>query len=127
MTRRKLGVLLAVISALVALTATTAFAGDNDSGFKTAKPAFLDGKNGWTAEAIISVGDELPSGYMFEAIPDGIAIGQINGNGTADIFVNHELSPVPFPATRQDPINSTVSRLRLNQHSAGVLKGEYVR
>jgi hypothetical protein len=43
-----------------------------------------------------------------------------------DILVNHELSPVPFPATRQDPINSTVSRLRLNQHSAGVLKADYV-
>ena len=126
MTRRKLGVLFAVISALVALTATAAFAGDNDSGFKTAKPAFLDGRNGWTAEAIISVGDELPGGYLFEAIPDGIAIGKVNGKGTADIFVNHELSPVPFPATRQDPINSTISKLRLNQHSAGVLKGEYV-
>ena len=126
MTRRTLGVLLAVAVALVALTATAAFAGDNDSGFKTAKPAFLDGKNGWTAEAIISVGDELPGGYHFEAIPDGISIGNINGKGTADILVNHELSPVPFPATRQDPINSTVSKLRLNQHSAGVLKGEYV-
>ena len=126
MTRRKLGMLLAVTVALVALTATAAFAGDNDSGFKTAKPAFLDGKNGWTAEAIISVGDELPGGYLFEAIPDGISIAKINGKGTADILVNHELSPVPFPATRQDPINSTVSELRLNQHSAGVLKGEYV-
>ena len=126
MTRRKLGVLVGVAAALVALTATAAFAGDNDAGFKTSKGTFLDGKNGWTAEAIISVGDTLPGGYMFEAIPDGIAIGNINGKGTADIFVNHELSLVPFPATRQDPINSTISKLRLSQHSAGVLKGEYV-
>ncbi len=63
---------------------------------------------------------------MFEAIPDGISIGKVNGKGTADILVNHELSLVPFPATRQDATNSTVSQLRLNQHSAGVLKGEYV-
>ena len=126
MTRRKLGVLLAGTVALVALTATAALGGDNESGFKTAKPAFLDGKNGWTAEAIISVGDSLPGGYLFEAIPDGISIGKTNGKGTVDILVNHELSTVPFPATRQDPINSTVSQLRLNQHSAGVLKADYV-
>ena len=40
--------------------------------------------------------------------------------------MNHETSLVPFPATRQDHINSTISKLRLNQNSAGVLKGEYV-
>jgi hypothetical protein len=125
-TRRKLGVLLVVTVALGALTAAAALAGSNDAGFKTAKPAFLDGRNGWTTEPIISVGDQLPGGYLFEAIPDGISIGKINGKGTADILVNHELSPVPFPATRQDPINSTVSQLRLHQHSAGVLKGDYV-
>ena len=86
----------------------------------------LDGRNGWSTEAIISVGDTLPGGYTFEAIPDGIAIGNVNGQGTVDILVNHELSPVPFPATRQDGLNATVSQLRLNQHSAGVLKGDYV-
>jgi hypothetical protein len=126
MTRRRPGLLLAVAMALVALTASAASAQRNDAGFKTSKPAFLEGKDGWTAEALISTGDTLPGGYLFEAIPDGISIGRINGNGTADILVNHELSLVPFPATRQDPSNSTVSKLRLNQHSAGVLKGEYV-
>jgi hypothetical protein len=125
MTRRTPGGLLALAVALVALTASAASAQSN-AGFKTAKPAFLEGKSGWTAEALISTGDALPGGYLFEAIPDGISIGRINGNGTADILVNHELSLVPFPATRQDPSNSTVSQLRLNQHSAGVLKGDYV-
>ena len=126
MTGHRLGVLLAATVALVALTATAASAGDNESGFTTSKSAFLDGRNGWTTEAIISVGDTLPGGYLFEALPDGISIARTNGRGTADILVNHELSPVPFPATRQDPLNSTVSRLRLQQHSAGVLKGDYV-
>jgi len=126
MTKRKLGVLLAGLVAGSAFATAAAFAGDNESGFETARPAFLEGKNGWTAEAIISVGDSLPGGYLFEAIPDGISIGKTNGKGTVDILVNHELSPVPFPATRQDPINSTVSQLRLNQHSGGVLKGDYV-
>jgi hypothetical protein len=112
--------------AVVATFAATAAAGNGNGGFTTDAAAMLDGRNGWTTEAIISVGDTLGSGYMFESIPDGIAVERINGQGTADILVNHELSPVPFPATRQDPINSTVSRLRLNQHSGGVLKGEYV-
>ena len=126
MTRRKLGLLLVGVLAVSAVATTAASAQQNDAGFKTAAPAFLDGRNGWTTEAIISVGDTLPGGYLFEAIPDGISIGKINGNGTADILVNHELSLVPFPATRQDPLNSTVSQLRLHQKSAGVLKGEYV-
>jgi hypothetical protein len=110
--------------ALVAVFATTA--GGANGGFTTSVDEMLDGRNGWTTEAIISVGDTLGSGYTFEAIPDGISIERVNGQGTADILVNHELSLVPFPATRQDHLNSTVSKLRLNQHSAGVLKGEYV-
>ena len=42
-----------------------------------------------------------------------------------DVYVNHETSLVPFPANRSDFTNSLVSKLRLNQHSAGVLRGEY--
>jgi len=124
---RKLAPALAVGAlALLAVLATGAAAGNNDSGFKTSAAKMLDGRNGWSTEAIISVGDTLPGSYTFEAIPDGIAIGNVNGQGTVDILVNHELSPVPFPATRQDGLNATVSQLRLNQHSAGVLKGDYV-
>lgn len=124
---RKLAPALAVGAlALLAVLATAAAAGNNDSGFKTSAAKMLDGRNGWSTEAIISVGDALPGGYTFEAIPDGIAIGNVNGQGTVDILVNHELSPVPFPATRQDGLNATVSQLRLHQHSAGVLKGDYV-
>ena len=74
---------------------------------------------------IISVGETVRD-YMFEAIPDGISVSKINGNGTADILVNHELSLVPFPPTRQDPSNSLVSEIRLHQRSAGVLRGSYV-
>lgn len=110
--------------ALVAVFATTAAAGNG--GFTTDVDEMLDGRGGWTTEAIISVGDSLGNGYTFEALPDGIAIERINGKGTADILVNHETSLVPFPSIRQDHINSTVSKLRLNQNSAGVLRGEYV-
>ncbi|MBA3400687.1 MAG: hypothetical protein H0U05_01730 [Actinobacteria bacterium] len=110
--------------ALIAVFATAAAGGNG--GFQTSIDEMLDGRNGWTTKAIISVGDTLGGGYTFEAIPDGIAVERVNGRGTADIFVNHELSLVPFPATRQDHLNSTVSRLRLNINGAGVVKGEYV-
>ena len=119
------GRIVASLALATALAATAAaMAGDNDSGFKTSAAAMLKGVNGSSTTPIISVGDVV-GGYMFESIPDGISIANVNGSGTADIAVNHELSLVPFPATRQDATNSMLSLLRLNQHSAGVLKGSY--
>jgi glycerophosphoryl diester phosphodiesterase len=115
---------LAVGAAALTLAALPAGAGDGP-GFKTAQPAMLKGVGGTTVMPIISVGDTVGD-YMFEAIPDGISFSKINGNGTADILVNHELSLVPFPATRQDPSNALLSEIRLHQKSAGVLKGRYV-
>ena len=55
--------------------------------------------------------------------------------GAVDLFVNHETSKVPFPYNTAAPTavngqsdfdNSQVSRLILNQHSAGVLNGSFV-
>ena len=52
-----------------------------------------------------------------------------------DLFVNHETSKVPFPYNTAAPTaangendfdNAQVSRLILNQHSAGVLSGSFV-
>ena len=83
---------------------------------------------------LLTVGDVLPSGYRFEAIPDGISV-RPRGQGRVDLFVNHETSKVPFPYTTANPTaangendfdNSQVSRLILNQHSAGVLNGKFV-
>jgi len=108
------------------LVAASAAGGDKKAGFHTSTPAMLTGMNGSTVKPIISVGDKLGSGYTFESIPDGISVGKVNGKGTFDIYVNHELSLVPFPATRQDATNSILSRLRLHQKSAGVLSGSYV-
>ena len=116
----------ALVSVFALVFVGAAPAGDNDSGFHTSTPAMLTPlAPGSSVKPIISVGDTLGSGYMFESIPDGIALSRVNGRGTADIFVNHELSLVPFQG-RVDFTNSILSRLRLNQHSAGVLKGEYV-
>jgi hypothetical protein len=136
MKNRTLGMTLAVGVAAGSLAAVmTGAAGAGEPGSFTSQPAMLDAvADGSSAKAIISVGDTLGNGYRFEAIPDGIAL-QPNGNGTLDVFVNHETSLVPFPFTGNvatctastcfsDFDNSQVSRLRLHQGSAGVLSGE---
>jgi Bacterial protein of unknown function (DUF839) len=115
---------LAAVATLAAITAATAAADhDTPAGFHTAVPELLQGAPGWKSDALISVGDQV-GGYTFDAIPDGISISGVNGKGSFDVLVNHELSLVPFPATRQDPSNAIVSRLRLSQHGGGVLNGD---
>ena len=51
---------------------------------------------------LLTVGDVLPSGYRFEAIPDGISV-LTRGQGRVDLFVNHETSKVPFPYNAAAP------------------------
>ncbi|MET1009088.1 MAG: hypothetical protein ABWY96_03400, partial [Gaiellaceae bacterium] len=91
-------------------------------------------KTGVEVTPLLTVGDVLSSGYRFEAIPDGISV-RTRGQGRADLFVNHETSKVPFPYNATAPTaangendfdNAQVSRLILNQHSAGVLNGSFV-
>ncbi|MDQ3992419.1 MAG: hypothetical protein M3229_02045 [Actinomycetota bacterium] len=122
---KRLALLSAAVTAACGVLVATSLAGDDKkAGFHTSVPKMLQGQNGATTQAIISVGDTV-NGHTFDSIPDGISISKINGKGTFDILLNHELSPVPFPATRQDYSNALVSKLRLHQKSAGVLKGEY--
>jgi len=89
---------------------------------------------GTTVTPLLTVGDVLPSGYRYEAIPDGISV-RTRGNGRVDLYVNHETGKVPFPYVPSNPTaangendfdNSQVSKLILNQHSAGVLNGSFV-
>ena len=77
---------------------------------------------GVVIDPIISVGDQLDSGFMFDSIPDGISLVQ-HGKGRVDLYVNHETSLVPFPGTLTDYTNSHVDLLGVNQWSAGVLDG----
>ena len=115
---------LAVLAGAVVVTVSGA--GNGKAGFRTSAAPMLTGVGGSTVTPIISVGESLEGGYAFEALPDGISLAKVNGRGTVDILVNHELSKVPFPATRQDHSNALVSTLRLHQKSAGVLSGRYV-
>ena len=133
--RKRIALLACAVAAISVAGATAAFAGDNDSGFKTEQPAMLSPvMAGVQIEPLLTVGDVLPSGYRFESIPDGISL-RTRGQGRVDLFVNHETSKVPFPYNTAAPTaangendfdNAQVSRLILNQHSAGVLNGSFV-
>ena len=132
MQRRRILVSTFLAVALTA-TATTSLAA-NTGGFKTRQPSMLTAvKSGVTVTPLLTVGDELPSGYTFESIPDGISV-RPSGQRRVDLFVNHETSKVPFPYVTANPTtansesdfdNSQVSQLSLN--AAGrVLDGSFV-
>jgi hypothetical protein len=121
---------------LLMLVATLPSAGAaGDSGFRTSQGPMLTAvMPGVEVTPLLTVGDVLPSGFRFEAIPDGIAVSP-RGQGRVDVYVNHETSKVPFPYNTANPTaangendfdNAQVSRLILNQHSAGVLNGSFV-
>jgi hypothetical protein len=128
---------LASMALTVAITvsgAAPALAGQK-AGFRTEQPSMLAPvKPGVSVAPLLTVGDELRSGFRFESIPDGISV-RPRGKGRVDLFVNHETGKVPFPFVTAAPTeansendfdNSQVSRLRLNRHSAGVLGGSFV-
>ena len=83
-------VMLAVVSAAVVAVATVTGgqAGTNDAGFKTSTDEMLalgpDAPTDSSVEALISVGDTMPGGYRFEAIPDGISL-KTRGQGRVDV------------------------------------------
>jgi hypothetical protein len=127
--------ILVCTALVVALTAssTSALAGDK-GGFKTAQPSMLTAvMAGVEVTPLLTVGDALPSGFRFEAIPDGISL-RTRGQGRVELLVNHETSKVPFPYVTAAPTaansesdfdNSQVSDLILNRQSAGVLNGSF--
>ena len=136
---------MALLGALAVATATVAMPAaahkgkgkPHHAGFKTSQAAMLDpAVPGATVTPLITVGETLPgTSYMFESIPDGIALRKGKG-WKVQAYVNHELSTVPFPftpgtATTQgtgfnDFTNSLLSKLTLSRHGAGILSGEYV-
>ncbi len=134
MSRRLIVACAALAVAITASGTASALAGDNSSGFKTGQRSMLTPvMPGAAITPLLTVGDEIPSGYRFESIPDGISV-RTRGRGRVDLFVNHETSKVPFPYNTAAPTaangendfdNAQVSRLILNQHSAGVLNGSF--
>ena len=132
-----------IVAALAALSLMAVFiipaaaapGGNGNAGFKTGQPSMLDPvMDQVEVTPLLTVGDQLANGFRFEAIPDGISL-QTKGQGRVDLFVNHETSKVPFPFVTAGPTaansendfdNAQVSRLVLNQQSAGTLSGSFV-
>jgi hypothetical protein len=54
-----------------------------------------------TLNPLITVGEDY-HGVVFEGIPDGIGVVPL-GNGTVDVYVNHEQSRVPFDPPGAEP------------------------
>jgi hypothetical protein len=131
---KKFPYLHALLLIVFLITTAAMPAKDNPSGFKTGQPSMLTPvMGGVEVTPLLTVGDVLPSGFRFESIPDGIAL-RTRGQGRVDVYVNHETSKVPFPYNTANPTaangendfdNSQVSKLILNQHSAGVLNGSF--
>jgi hypothetical protein len=139
--QRRLQLSVLAVSVLLTAAVSPAIAATGSGGFHTSKPAMLSAvRPGVTVAPIISVGDRV-GGYRFEAIPDGISL-QNRGRGRVDLYINHETSTVAFPwaftgngTTKARPTvgnsqndfdNAQVSRLALNQRTAGVLNGALV-
>jgi Bacterial protein of unknown function (DUF839) len=132
---------LALIGAtVVAVASVTGSQAAPSPGFITSKVPLIaleaGAPVGSSVKPLISVGDTLPGGYRFEAIPDGLAIHP-RGQGRVDVYVNHETSTVPFPfnpaivatdpaESQNDFVNAEVSRLALQQGSGGVLSAKTV-
>ena len=94
---RVFSVLLIVSMLILPVGVLAAPTGDNNSGFQTSQPAMLTAvMGGVQVTPLLTVGDVLPSGFRFEALPDGISL-RTRGQGRVDLFINHETSKVPFP------------------------------
>ena len=119
----RLGAPLAVL-ALTTAAAGIARGGDT-ARTATSTPALLSAvATGVEIRPLISTGDKVGN-YTFASIPDGIAVLK-ESETRVSLYVNHELSLVPFPAGFSDTDNSMLSKLTLDRKTQAVLAGTYV-
>ncbi len=115
--------------ALAAALALTALAGGAGQASRNAEaattvPAMLEGTaTGVEIRPLLSVGDKVGN-YLFETIPDGIAVS--NQGKNVHLYVNHETSLVPFPVGFSDYGNAMLSRIVVEKSTQNILRGEYV-
>jgi len=115
----------ALLGALLVATLAgpIAQAASDKAGFMTSADPMLSPVAGDVeVKPLLTVGDTIGD-YQFEAIPDGIAIDP-RGHTTFDVYVNHETSTVPFPATLVDFDNAQLSHLVMKRGSGRILSGE---
>src|SRR5436190_2218359 len=124
------GLTLGVVLVALGVAALGTASAKPKGGFLTTKaPLLAPVAAGVEVKPLLNVGDTVGS-YKFESIPDGIAVSRHKGHdglkgGEVNIFVNHENSLVPFPATRSDFTNALLSKLTLNRKTGGTLAGSF--
>ena len=94
-------------------------------GFTTAEPAMATALGGATVQPILSVGDSLPSGFVWAPTPDGLG-GYLEG-GRLVLFAAHEIGAGGVPTTGGGAAfpGARVSRLVLDPATRSVLSGSY--
>ncbi len=93
-----------------------------NSPFMTTDPPLITLNVPGTVTPIISVG-EVVDGVMFEGIPDGIGIVDGPTAGTANVFVAHEQSTVPFRNER-DFFDASVTKWTLDTATGEIVAAE---
>jgi hypothetical protein len=121
--RRAATLALATVLGTALMAPPLAAAASRAAGFITSAPPMLTAlADGVDIKPLLTVGERI-GGYRFEAIPDGIAIDP-RGHTTFDLYVNHETSKVPFPATLTDFDNAQLSHLVMKRGSGRILSGD---
>lgn len=135
---KRSAVLVAVLLAVLVATAAAAAPGGRDAGIASdGPPGFLTSaapmlrtyRSLERVKPLLTVGDTLPNGYRFEAIPDGIAIDPTDSR-LFDVYVNHETSTVPFPLATTGSLtdfdNAQLSHLVLRRGTGRITDGAIV-
>jgi hypothetical protein len=94
-----------------------------ETGFKTAKPAYLvPTAPGVVVDPILSTGDIVGS-YQMSGIPDGL--GAYKTGNTIQVFMNHELDRTFPPPPFNNGSDARISHLVINPDTRGVIEGSY--
>jgi hypothetical protein len=116
------GVVVFLLLLFVMLTSNMVYAQlSENQAFLTKSKPYLQAANpeNTSLKPIITANDTLPSGYIFQRIPDGLGIYD-NGNGTVDVFVNHELEK------EVEGEYAKVSNIRLNQNNVSIIDANLI-
>jgi serralysin len=136
MGKLRFAAVLAAAASLLALVVTA----EAGPGFKTAKPAYVEPvAPGVVVDPILSTGDTIGD-YQMSGIPDGLGAylggnetfghdegddGE-QGNGTATVVMNHELSRLFNGALTNPGVDARISRLVIDRDTHAVLDAEYL-
>lgn len=119
MARRRVMALAILFALLMSTQATTLAAAA--AGPTRGKPMLrleANAPKGSKVTPLISSGDTI-GGFEFQGIPDGIGLVD-NGDGSADVYVAHEESHVPFRGLA-DLQDASISRLTISSRNLRIL------